>query len=437
MTLATLAEVTAWERAYDAAIAAGMQESAGTFADRKIVERRKRQGAPERCCAGCEAPIHGKSIDANDEEGVLATWHPECAPRNEKPSPPVARERLGEWDDGRAVSYRANAKRRARMAAYADGDWWVEGIGGKLKRGTATLGTFPTLLAAAQHAADSSAEARELYEWKGQGDDDLIACKECGQPWTSAHPVIQPEVGGPWVHLTCPPVAPPPDHIPQPQELVAPMSPAKEAATLLRARARKLEDGGGGFGTGAATEDAARRVAAEILESVAEDIEDMGDGKETFTDAARRKLWEADHIADAGKMVAPTRAEVEAERVKWDAASGPLDFWEWLGWTELESDDYEHRGTIPAHPLKVHAPTIDAVPTPVTDTLSPANGTRAPDAVRKAVEALVKCRHAHHDVADVTSDAGSHWVFCLACGARFSSGEWRCASLVAALIATK
>lgn len=285
MTLSTPAEVAAWERAYDAAIAAGMQESAGTFADRKIVELRKRQEAPERCCAGCEAPIHGKSIDANDEEGVLATWHPECAPRNEKPSPPVEREKLGEWRPwcGVRVStlrLRTSQPNICGVRVYEEDDgfhWYVWPVDGP---GSAPIaqGTAPTM-EAAQHAADSSAEARERYEWEGQ---EYPVCADCDRPATHNEALIFAAGVGRdarWVH----------DPVCPRETIPAPTPP--------------------------------------------------------------------DHLADAGKMVAPTRTEVEAAISAWCAIaySEAGEVYHWLGWTHREWCEYKTgSGTIPARPLRTH-----------------------------------------------------------------------------------
>lgn len=287
MTLSTPAEVAAWERAYDAVIAAGMQESAGTFADRKIVELRKRQ---------------------------TPTATHDAFPS--VPSPPVARERLGrkkltDWIEmsvtGVYMSMVRDDPHDVRMRANDDGSWFViDGDDRVIASGIATLGTFPTLLAAAQHAADSSAEARERYEWDGQTPDNPTDCKRCGA------------------------------------------SLAYDGALFC------------GAACSAMWEDGDRSTAS----------------MHTSTPP--------DHLANAGKKVAPTRVEVEAAIEAWDDTKIKLSCWIGLGWSESEFFEYRNYGTIPARPLKVHAPTIDAVPTPVTDTLSPVNGTRAPDAVRAA-----------------------------------------------------
>lgn len=344
MTLSTPAEVAAWERAYDAAIAAWMQESAGTFADRKIVELRKRQEAPERCCAGCEAPIHGKSIDANDEEGVLATWHPECAPRNKKPSPPVARERLGEWtdrEDGDSMRVYVERKGVLGSGVFRDGDEWTWRVWpiavGSIGRKPIAEGTSPTK-EAAQHAVDSSAEARERYEWDGQ---EYPVCTDCDRPATHNEALIFAAGVGRdarWVHdPVCPretiPAPTPPDHLANAGKMVAPQPRDETMIALINELWQCIDH--------ASTCPAGPRDSGPC---------------DCYVPALGARVNAAIGYVPESPLtpIAPTRAEVEAAIEFHSTSQIPLLAWDYLGWTLLEYHQWQGWKTIPARPLRTH-----------------------------------------------------------------------------------
>lgn len=163
-----------------------------------------------------------------------------AAPPLEAPqSPPVARERLTLWSpaDNDGMARVASRTGTTRMIAWSDGHWEARATdGGSLTTGCATLGTFTTLLAAAQHAADSSAEARERYEWEGQKPNPIKApvCHNCGAPEKPHEALaIDWDDNGRATHFHeggCPPAAPTQDHIADAGEKVAPTRAEVEAA---------------------------------------------------------------------------------------------------------------------------------------------------------------------------------------------------------------
>lgn len=342
MTLSTPAEVAAWERAYDAAIAAGMQESAGTFADRKIVELRKRQEATQslRSCRACKAPLIacGYVTRRSVDDGEVYDWHAECAPRITVGSPPVARERLGEWspvDGGGACRF---GELKVGMRACSDGTWWVRLDDGRLKHGTATIGTFPTLLAAAQHAADSSAEARERYEWEGQ---EYPVCADCDRPATHNEALIFAAGVGRdarWVHdPVCPretiPAPTPPDHLANAGKMVAPQPRDETMIALINELWQCIDH--------ASTCPAGPRDSGPC---------------DCYVPALGARVNAAIGYVPESPLtpIAPTQAEVEAAIEFHSTSQIPLFAWDYLGWTLLEYHQWQGWKTIPARPLRTH-----------------------------------------------------------------------------------
>lgn len=258
-------------------------------------------------CPGFTGGQWDKLVDAVLHPGKLVA-----------PSPSVEREKLTLWspadNDGMArVAFRTGT---TRMIAWSDGHWEVRATDGRsLTTGCAPLGTFPTLLAAAQHTADSSAEAWERYTWEGQETD-----KPRLFYWQ--------QIAGDWYMHTA----------------------GDDGEPVVAVRAFVL-DGGAGFeisAWGRVVEVHLKQPDIETAKLIA------------LRDALK---YYRQPIAMDSPPVAPTRAEVEAAlhaRVEHRSRSehDTGDQAHWLGWTRPEWQAWcVDREVIPARPLKVHAET--------------------------------------------------------------------------------
>ncbi len=163
MTFTDHDERAAWLRAYLTCLAAGRGPfKAQDGADAFIVALRARE-AP--------ATIHDRII--------ARTAH------IADPIPPVARVKLGAWTDANGSMTRdfVGNDRMCGMGVFietAGYHWCVWPVGfddaNKCRRAPVAAGREKTM-EAAQHAADTSPEARGLYEWEGQ---TAPTCQHCG-----------------------------------------------------------------------------------------------------------------------------------------------------------------------------------------------------------------------------------------------------------------
>lgn len=240
----------------------------------------------------------------------------ETAPETREP----ARVKLGAWENV-AVDWaeRHCGDKETGLRATKDGHWIVFGPTLMVKEGRATLGAFPDLLTAAQHAADTSPEALRLYEWGGRPAtkaelyEHIIA--RAAHIIEPAAPLVSEFAGVEWSN----------------EELDDMAAFANEACVF-------------------SSLDTDRANARHSLSIASDD------------DATQ---W-ADYVRQRARTLlaarTPTREQVEAAIAAWrkQPSDDPTALVDWLGWSVDEWLTFDasatNRGTIPARPLREHPP---------------------------------------------------------------------------------